>query len=120
MKRTIVFIAGGVLIAWGALCWYKHDQKKQKQGAETGGADGVPEKTSAGEQPNELAVQPNKVHAEMIITDQPLQPAPLSQAVQYFDTNPAALYYRPRTTISVQPEVAQDVITIDSANMYAR
>lgn len=120
--KKIVFIAGGILIGWGIVCWYRNDQKKQKPANGTGATTTSPEMqppSPAHQAPN-LEVQESRPQAEMVITDQALQLAPMSQAVQYFDTNPAALYYRPRTTIAVGPEVAQDVITIDSANTYAR
>lgn len=122
MKRTIIFIAGGALLAWGAFCYYQQEQKKKQPAGGTGGTDmggATPQVASKAETP-ELAVQPGGAYVETTITDEPLLLPPESQAVQYFNTNPSALYYRPRTTIAVDPAIAQDVITIDSANTYSR
>ncbi len=124
--KKILFVAGGVLIGWGAWCWYSQDPKNKKPAA--GGAGGttagdtqVPDKPSPAHASGGLTVEENRPEVQMTITDEPTLPPPESQAIRYYDTNPAALYYRPRTTISIDdPMVAENVITIDSANTYSR
>jgi hypothetical protein len=126
--KKILFVAGGVLIGWGAYCWYKQDQNKKQPvtGTTTDAtsASGVGD-TKQPDQPmpalpsNELAVQA-RPEVEMTITEEPLLYPPESQAVRYFNTNPSALYHRPRTTIAVDAALANDVITIDSINTYSR
>lgn len=119
--KKILFLGGGVLLAYGLWCWYKQEKKPaQSAGTATGGVAKEPEKTAPAHQSSELIVQEPRQQAELVITEEPLQAPPLDKAIHVYDTNPGALFYRPRTTIEVGPEVAQNVVTIDSANMYAR
>lgn len=124
--KKILFLAGGVLIGWGAFCWYKQEQnKKQHAGAGAASAAATadtqkPDLSSPAHVSNELSVQETRPVVEMTITDEPaLLPDP-EQAIRYYNTNPSALFYRPRTTIAVDAAVAEDIITIDSANTYSR
>lgn len=118
MIKNILFVSGGVLLGWGIYCWYTQDKNKQKD--VTGAASSTETKTAPATQQSGLMPPGTKPQAELVISDEPLTPAPLEQSVQYYDTSPSALFYRPRTTISVPADIAQNVITIDSANTYSR
>lgn len=130
MIKKVLFVAGGVLLGWGVYCWYQQEQKNKKPsagatpgttpGTTAGAATSTADLPSPAHQAPSLEVQENRPAAELTITQEPLAQPTMDQAVQYYNTNPDVLYYRPRTTIALSPELAQDVITIDSANMYAR